>query len=83
MRSNTGLCLVPMVAGYEPRFQQFGVNLLLVALAFVVAGSMVGQALAIHQVLGDTTNFWFGHQGPEYLDLGRFWQTLLFVGLLL
>ena len=79
----TGLCLVPMVAGYEPRFQRFGVNLLLVALVFVVAGSMVGQALAIHQVLGDTTNFWLGHQGYEYLDLGRMWQTLLFVGLLL
>ncbi len=79
----TGLCLAPLVAGYEPRFQRFGVNLLLVALVFVVAGSMVGQALAIHQVLGDTTNFWFGHQGYEYLDLGRLWQTLLFVGLLL
>ena len=79
----TGLCLAPLVAGYEPRFQRFGVNLLLVALVFVVAGSMVGQALAIHQVLGDTTNFWFGHQGYGYLDLGRLWQTLLFVGLLL
>ena len=79
----TGLCLVPLVAGYEPRFQRFGVNLLLVALVFVVGGSMVGQALAIHQVLGDTTNFWVGHQGYEYLDLGRLWQTLLFVGLLL
>ena len=28
-------------------------------------------------------NFWFGHQGYEYLDLGRFWQIYLFVGLLL
>ena len=26
--------------------------------------------------------FWFGHQGSEYLDLGRFWQFLLAVGLL-
>ena len=30
-----------------------------------------------------TINFWFGHQGYEYLDLGRFWQFYLFVGLLL
>ncbi len=79
----TGLCLAPLVAGYEPRFQKFGVNLLLVALLVVVAGSMLGQALAIHQVLGHDINFWFGHQGYEYLDLGRLWQTLLFVGLLL
>eukprot|EP01030_Chromulinospumella_sphaerica_P028349 gene28349-28680_t len=28
-------------------------------------------------------NWWFGHQGWEYVDLGRFWQTLLFVGLML
>jgi nitric oxide reductase subunit B len=28
-------------------------------------------------------NFWFGDQGYEYLDLGRFWQIYLFIGLLL
>jgi nitric oxide reductase subunit B len=27
------------------------------------------------------TNFWFGHQGYEYVDLGRFWQIFLLVGL--
>ena len=27
--------------------------------------------------------FWFGHQGYEYVDLGRVWQAALFVGLLL
>lgn len=79
----TGLCLAPLVAGHEPRFQRFGVNVLLVALVVVVAGSMLGQGLAIHQVLGDRANFLFGHQGYEYLDLGRIWQILLFGGLLL
>ena len=79
----TGLCLAPLVAGHEPRFQRLGVNLLLLALIVVVAGSMLGQALAIHQLLGHDVNFWLGHQGYEYLDLGRFWQALLFVGLLL
>ena len=79
----TGLCLVPLITGREPRFQRLGVNLLLVALVVVVAGSMLGQAFAIHQVLGDKANFWFGHQGYEYLDLGRLWQALLMAGLLL
>jgi nitric oxide reductase subunit B len=79
----TGLCLAPLIAGYEPRFQRLGVNLLLGALVIVVAGSMLGQGLAINQVLGDTVNFWLGHQGYEYLDLGRLWQILLLVGLLL
>src|SRR3546814_10154397 len=27
-------------------------------------------------------SFWFGHQGYEYLDLGRFWQIALFLGIL-
>ena len=79
----TGLCLAPLIAGREPKHQRLGVNVLLAALVTVVGGSMAGQAFAIHQRLGDTTNFWFGHQGYEYLDLGRFWQILLFVGLLL
>ena len=79
----TGLCLAPLVAGYEPRFQRLGVNLLLVALVFVVIGSMLGQGLAIHQLLDEKQNFWIGHQGYEYLDLGRLWQLLLFIGLLL
>ena len=79
----TGLCLVPLITGREPRFQSLGVNVLLVALVVVVAGSMAGQAFAIHQVLGDKTNFWIGHQGYEYLDLGRLWQAMLLAGLLL
>jgi len=28
-------------------------------------------------------NYWFGHQGYEYVDLGRFWQLFLLVGLFL
>ena len=35
------------------------------------------------QKLGLDNNFWFGHQGWEYVDIGRFWQIFLFVGLLL
>jgi nitric oxide reductase subunit B len=43
---------------------------------------MAGEWLAVQQKLGLDINFWFGHQGYEYVDLGRFWQILLFVGLL-
>lgn len=79
----TGLCLAPAIAGREPGRQRLGVNVLFVALVFVVAGSMAGQALAIHHQLEGGTNFWFGHQGFEYIELGRFWQILLLVGLFL
>jgi nitric oxide reductase subunit B len=35
------------------------------------------------QKLGLEYNFWFGHQGWEYADIGRFWQWYLFIGLML
>ncbi len=79
----TGLCFAPILAGREPRWQRLGTNVLFGALVLVVVGSMVGQGLAIHQQLDPRTNFLWGHQGFEYLDLGRLWQLMLFVGLLL
>ena len=79
----TGLYIAPMISGKEPRFQKLGVNILWVALVVVVLGSMAGEWLGVQQVFDIHTNFWFGHQGWEYVDLGRFWQILLFVGLVL
>lgn len=79
----TGLFLAPVVSGGDPRAQRAGVNFLFVALIIIVAGSMIGQALAIHHHLGDALNFWFGHQGFEYVDLGHFWQAFLLLGLFL
>lgn len=78
-----GLYLAPAVGGREPRFQRLGVNVLFGALLVVVAGSLLGEWLSIQQVFSLDAGFWFGHQGYEYVDLGRFWQILLFVGLLL
>ncbi|OHB31508.1 MAG: nitric oxide reductase large subunit [Phenylobacterium sp. RIFCSPHIGHO2_01_FULL_69_31] len=79
----TGLYVAPMISGHEPKFQKLGVNVLWGALVFVVLGSMAGEWLGVQQVFDLDTNFWFGHQGWEYIDLGRFWQSLLFVGLML
>jgi len=78
-----GLFLAPVIGGKEPRFQRLGVNVLFGALLVVVAGSLAGEYLAIHQKLSLDLSFWFGHQGYEYVDLGRFWQIALFVGLTL
>jgi nitric oxide reductase subunit B len=77
----TGLYYTPAISGVEPKYQKLGVNLLFVALLVIVVGSLIGQWLGIMQKLGLITNFWFGHQGYEYVDLGRFWQIFLFVGL--
>lgn len=78
-----GLFLAPVVGGREPRFQRLGVNVLFGALLLVVAGSLAGEWLAIQQRLDLGTSFWFGHQGYEYVDLGRGWQMALFAGLVL
>ena len=75
-----GLFLAPVIGGKEPKNQSLGVNLLFGALLVVVAGSLLGEFLGINQLVGKLW-FWFGHQGWEYLDLGRGWQVLLAVGL--
>jgi len=77
----TGLFMAPAISGKEPKYQKLGVNVLFGALLVIVLGSMAGQWMGIMQQLGLETNFWFGHQGYEYTDLGRFWQIFLFAGL--
>ncbi|MEI6900131.1 MAG: nitric-oxide reductase large subunit, partial [Bacteroidota bacterium] len=79
----TGLYLAPAVSGKEPKFQRLGVNFLFIALLIIVVGSLIGQWFGVMQKLGLVQNFWFGHQGYEYVDLGRFWQIFLFVGLII
>jgi len=77
----TGLFVAPAVSGYEPPGQKLGVNALFVCLLVIVVGSLAGEWLGVQQKLGMVSNFWFGHQGYEYVDLGRFWQIFLFAGL--
>jgi len=79
----TGLYIGPAISGHEPKYQRLGVNLLWVSLLVIVAGAFSGQWLAVMQKLGLEHNFWFGHQGWEYADIGRFWQWFLFLGLML
>ncbi|GAP65602.1 nitric oxide reductase large subunit [Mizugakiibacter sediminis] len=79
----TGLLIAPAIGGREPRFQRLGVNVLFGALVAVVVGAFAGQWFGVMQKLGLAENFWFGHQGWEYTDLGRVWQIGLFAGLLL
>ncbi len=79
----TGLYIAPAISGYEPKFQRLGVNFLWVCLLVIVVGSFAGQWFAVMDKMGLKYNFWFGHQGWEYTDLGRFWQIFLFIGLML
>ena len=78
-----GLFIGPLVSEREPKGQRLGVNILFLALLIVVVGSLTGQWLSVQNHLSDTASFYLGHQGYEYVDLGRVWQIALFVGLLL
>jgi len=75
-----GLFLAPAIGGKDPKWQSLGVNLLFGALIIVAVGSLLGEYLGINQILGKLW-WWFGHQGWEYLDLGRGWQIILAIGL--
>ena len=73
-----GIFLAPMIAGREPPGQHLLAYGLLGALVIVVVGSLLGEFGGIQGLI---RNPWFGHQGFEYLDLGRIWQVLLTIGL--
>jgi nitric oxide reductase subunit B len=79
----TGLYVAPAVGGQEPAGQKLLVNVLFGALLVIVLGSLVGEWLSAKQFLGGDLWFWIGHQGYEYVDLGRVWQLMLLVGLFL
>lgn len=79
-----GLFLAPVInGGKDPKYQRLGVDVLFWALVVVVVGSFVGNYLAIAHVMPADLTFWLGHQGYEYLDLGRLWQIAEYAGILL
>lgn len=76
-----GLFLAPLIhGGKDPAWQKLGVDILFWALVVVVVGSFAGNYLAIAQIMPPEWNFWIGHQGYEYVDLGRLWQIGKFAG---
>ncbi len=79
-----GLFIAPSIGGGDPPYQRLGTIVLLGALVVVVVGSMAGQWMSVmHRFSDDTTRFYFGHSGYEYIDLGRIFQIGLLVGLFL
>jgi nitric oxide reductase subunit B len=79
-----GLFLAPLInGGRDPKYQRLGVDVLFWALVVVVAGSFIGNYLAIAQIMPPELNFWLGHQGYEYVDLGRLWQIGKFAGIVI
>ncbi|MCY0884334.1 MAG: cbb3-type cytochrome c oxidase subunit I, partial [Firmicutes bacterium] len=77
-----GLFLAPFVGGgKDPKGQGLLVDILFVALWVVGLGTLFGLYAGIRGWLGGNAWFWFGNQGLEYDQLGRFYQIALFIGL--
>lgn len=75
-----GLFIGPFV-GKEPRGQKTMVLMLFGAIVLVVEGALSGTYLSIRGVFG-SNGFFLGHQGYEFIELGRLWQVLLILGML-
>lgn len=79
----SALYLAPMIGNREPRKQGLLVDILFVAVVIVALGSLTGEVLGLKGQIGGKLWFWLGHQGWEYLELGRLWQILLLAGLVI
>jgi nitric oxide reductase subunit B len=79
----TGLYISPALSGHEPKLQKLGVNALFYALLLIVVGSIACGWIGAQARLGRDFSFWLGNQGLEYTSMGRVWQYLLFVGLII
>jgi nitric oxide reductase subunit B len=75
-----GLFLAPLIGKREPTGQKMLVDLIFWVLVVIVAGALIGDYLGVMGLI-DKSWFWFGNQGLSYLELGRFWQILFFIGL--
>lgn len=59
------------------------INLLFALCLFVGAGALCGIYLGPKGHLSDEMAYWFGSQGWEFMELGRFWQIVMLGAFLL
>ena len=62
----------------EVKYQLTLINTTFWLFALLVAGSFAGMLLGPKGLLGKYW-YWLGHQGWEYVEIGKLWQALLFV----
>ena len=59
-----------------------GVDILFWALVVLVVGSFTGTYLGVAHEIPASLNFYLGHQGYEFIELGRVWQWIEYIGIL-
>lgn len=70
--------MLPILSGKEPKGQLKLINTLFWVFFVMVGGSVIGIFMGPKNLLGEWSR-WLGHQGWEFVELGRLWQYLLFV----
>ncbi|MFV1993983.1 MAG: nitric-oxide reductase large subunit [Verrucomicrobiales bacterium] len=71
--------VLPLICRPEPKGQLQWINALFWALLIVGVGGAIGIPLGIKGLLSEFNTRWFGLQGWEFLQIGRFYHYLLFV----
>lgn len=66
-----------------PRGQRLLINVLFGLCVLVGAGALFGIYFGQMGYLSDEAAYWFGSQGWEFLELGRFWHVLMLVAFVL
>lgn len=74
-----GLLIAPWIANKDHKYPWL-VDVLWLALVVVGVGSIIGLYMGATGQMRDVW-FWFGNEGRELLNLGRFWDIGLVVGL--
>jgi len=77
-----GLFLSSSLSNKIPKYQVQFINFLFISLAVALFGGIIGEYLGITNIIKNVW-FWLGNQGWEYLEIGRAWQILIAVGLVL
>jgi len=66
-----------------PKGQKVLINLLFTLCVIVGAGALFGIYFGQMGYMSETMSYWFGNQGWEFLELGRFWHILMLGSFLL
>lgn len=68
--------MMSLISPIQTKRQVTFINIIFWLTILLVAGSLVGMFLGPHGLLAKTW-YWFGHQGWEYVELGKVWQIIL------
>lgn len=70
--------VLPMISKEEPRGQLSLINTVFWLTVVMVGGSLIGIILGPKGLLPESW-YWFGNQGWEFIEQGKFWQIMLFI----